>query len=392
VLGYFTLFDFGLGRATTKFVAEQLERDPDAAGPLVTRAVLAQLGMGLAGGLALAAMTPLLIHRILSVPDALEGEARAACFVLAATLPFVLLFGGLRSALEATQRFDLVSLIRTPATAATFVVPAALVPFGVGLVGIVSTLGVTRVLASLASMIALRRTIPGFRWSLARTAVPLRDLLRYGGWVAVSNAVNPVLMYLDRFLLGSLAGVAAVGYYAPPYEAVTRLLIIPGGLTTALFPRFSVLLAHGKTQEARTLMRKSLAALALLFLLAATVLVIFAAPLLELWLGAPFARQGAMAMRILGVAVFVNALAHVPNIWLYAAGRPDLPAKFQLLELPPYVLTTWVLVAKWGVTGAAGAWSLRVGFDAVLVFAAAFAVKSGRVVPAAKPLMTARPL
>ncbi|MBI4502835.1 MAG: flippase [Gemmatimonadetes bacterium] len=382
VLGYFALFDFGLGRATTKFVAEQLERAPDAAGPLITRAVLAQLAMGLAGGVALAATTPMVVHRILSVPAVLEDETRAACYVLAGILPFVLLFSGLRAALEATQRFDLVNVIRTPATAASFIVPAALAPFGVGLVGIIATLGITRVAASGATVIALRRTIPGFRWTLRGTAVPLRDLLNYGGWVAVSNAVNPVLLYFDRFLLGGLAGVAAVGYYAPPYEAVTRLLVIPGALTTALFPAFSILLEQGKVEETGRLVRKSVAVLALVFALFAVVIGVFAAPLLDLWLGAAFAREGAMAMRLLAVAVFVNALAHVPNIWLYAAGRPDLPAKFQGLELPLYVLTSLLLVRRWGVTGAAAAWSLRVGFDAVLTFAAAYVVRRRRSVRA----------
>ncbi len=377
VLGYFALFDFGLGRATTKFVAEEMERDRAAVGPLVSRAVLAQGALGVAGALLLAGLAPLLVGRVLVVPAALQPEARAAFYALAAALPFVLLFGALRAALEGTHRFDLVNLIRTPATAATFVVPAVLAPFGVGLVGIVAVLGASRLAAAVAAGVALVRTTPGFRWSLARSGVPLDALWRYGGWVAVSNTVNPLVLYLDRFLLGALAGVGAVAYYAAPFEVVTRLLIVPGGLTAALFPTLTALLARGADAEARRLVRTSLAMLGAGFGLVALVLVPFAEPLLALWLGAEFAAAGAAAVRWLAVGVGINALAHVPNVWVYSAGRPDLPAKFQLAELPLYAAVAWWLIGRWGVTGAAAAWTARAAFDAVLVFAAVTMLRGG---------------
>src|ERR1700723_1921283 len=52
-------------------------------------------------------------------------------------------------------------------------------------------------------------------------------LLRFGGWMTVSNIVGPLMVTLDRFLIAGLISVTAVAYYATPYELVTKLLLVP---------------------------------------------------------------------------------------------------------------------------------------------------------------------
>jgi Na+-driven multidrug efflux pump len=66
VLGYFAIFDLGLGRATTKFVAEALGKgEEDQVPHLVWTAVTIQAFFGLLGAIVLASITPLLVERIL---------------------------------------------------------------------------------------------------------------------------------------------------------------------------------------------------------------------------------------------------------------------------------------------------------------------------------------
>ena len=106
--------------------------------------------------------------------------------------------------------------------------------------------------------------------------------------------------------------------------------------------------------------------------MAAPVVLVIAFPreLLTVWLGATFAAHGADAVRILAAGILVNGLAHLPYVYLLGQGRPDVPAKFHLLELPLYFLSARWLVGTFGVSGAALAWTLRVTVDAALLFAA----------------------
>ena len=90
LLGCFSLFDLGLGRATTKFVAEYLSRDQVARLPgLIWTSLGLHLLVGSLGGILLASTVPLLVGKILRVPVGLTGEVTTTFFILAAALPCV---------------------------------------------------------------------------------------------------------------------------------------------------------------------------------------------------------------------------------------------------------------------------------------------------------------
>lgn len=199
-------------------------------------------------------------------------------------------------------------------------------------------------------------------------------LFAFGGWVTVSSIVSPILVYLDRFLIGSLLSIAAVAYYSAPYEAVTRLLIIPASLVMTLFPAFSALEGVKDGHRLGTLFARSTKYILLILGPPVLVVALFAREILQLWLGAEFAIRSTLALQILALGVLINSLARTPFALLQGIGRPDLPAKFHLLELPIYVGTAWLLVSNWGIAGAAAAWTLRVTLDALLLFGATLKV------------------
>jgi O-antigen/teichoic acid export membrane protein len=372
VLGYVGMLDFGLGRATTKFVAEYLAvGDRVRLERVATLAVASQTVMGLVGGGALALLAPTLAG-LFGVRAALHAETQHVFLILALSVPFVVLAASLRAILEAAQRFDLVNLIRTPTSAAMLAVPAAAAALGADLPAIVLLLLGVRILACAASVGAIPRAIPGFRWRFEPQWELLRPLLGFGGWVSVSNIVSPVLVYLERFLLAALAGVAAVAYYTAPYEVVTRLLILPAGLAGALFPALSAGGTEGAPPE--RLLGRPLRFLLLALAPPVVFLVACGGPVVGAWLGAAYAERSTTALAILAAGVLVNGLAFIPYAYLLGRGRPDLPAKFHLVELPLYVAAGWLLIGAFGVNGAALTWTLRVTVDAGLLVAAVWRV------------------
>jgi O-antigen/teichoic acid export membrane protein len=100
-------------------------------------------------------------------------------------------------------------------------------------------------------------------------------------------------------------------------------------------------------------------------------LVLYSWEILTGWVGAEFGQVANAPLRVLAVAVLINALSYVPYSLIQASGRPDFTAKLHVIELPLQLLLTMLLVQLWGVVGAALAWSLRVAIDAVVLFFAA---------------------
>ncbi|HVA01222.1 MAG TPA: polysaccharide biosynthesis C-terminal domain-containing protein, partial [Terriglobia bacterium] len=138
-----------------------------------------------------------------------------------------------------------------------------------------------------------------------------------------------------------------------------------------LFPAFSASAGRGDNEWIRNALIRSLKFLLLTVGPAALVLAFFARPLLTLWLGARFANEGTLVLQIMAAGVLVNSLAYVPYNLLQGIGRPDVTAKFHLLELPLHVVLAWFLVTRYGLPGAALAWTLRVSLDFLLLTAAA---------------------
>jgi O-antigen/teichoic acid export membrane protein len=87
-------------------------------------------------------------------------------------------------------------------------------------------------------------------------------------------------------------------------------------------------------------------------------------------------------VRWLVLGVLINAIARILMITLQGAGRPDLTAKTHLLEIVPYAAAIWFLTTKFGITGAAAAWCLRMLMDAL-----ALSFLTYSLVPELKPAM-----
>lgn len=372
VVGYFALFDLGIGPATTKFVAELLGKgDVERLPQVVWTALATQSLFGIGAGILLAMGSPLLVERLLKIPTEIHPEARLIFLILAFALPVDFASGSMRGVLAASQRFDLLNALLIPSSAMTYLLPAVAIALGFGLPAIVLFLVLAR-MASLAALFVLcGHLYPSLLARLRFDRRLVKPLLGFGGWVSVSGAISPILEYFDRFLIGAVMSVASVGFYTPPYMISTKLLILPSSLATTLFPAFSTSAGRGDTEWIRKLLVRSMKFLILLVGPCAMVLAFFARPLLTFWLGARFGNEGTLALQILAVGIFFNSLAYVPYNLLYGLGRPDLNAKFHLAELPVHILMAWFLVTRFGLPGAALAWTIRAGLDLLLLIVAA---------------------
>src|SRR6266700_8089164 len=168
--------------------------------------------------------------------------------------------------------------------------------------------------------------------------------------MTVSNIVSPVMVTMDRFLIGTLTSMTAVAYYATPSEVVTKLLIIPGALVGVMFPAFSASFECDRGRAA-ALYARCVRYVFLILFPVVLIIVGFAQKGLTLWLGADFAQHSFRVLQWLALGVLLNSLAQIPFALVQGAGRPDLTAKLHLVELPAYLLGLWWLISAYGVVG-----------------------------------------
>ena len=368
LIGYASFFDLGLGRALTQLVAHKLGAgNEDEIPSLAWTSLLLMILLGILGTAIILGISPWLIDRALNVPQSLRSDAVLAFRVLGLSVPFVITTAGLRGLLEAYQQFRVISVLRIPMGIFTFVGPLLMLPFSRNISAVVAILVVGRVVGWAAYFIVCLRVLPNFRRSLACDRSALGPLLSFGGWMTVSNIVSPVLMMLDRFLIGAMVSMTAVAYYASPYEVVTKFLMIPVALMGVMFPAFSTGFVQNRGRTSKLFVRS-----VKILMLALFPLMLFSVALaqdgLRLWLGADFAIHSFRVFQWLAVGVFLNSLALVPFSLLQGAGRPDWTAKLHLAELPIYMGLLFWMIRLRGIEGAAMAWTIRMAIDAIFLF------------------------
>ncbi len=381
LIGYASLFDLGLGRALTQLVAKKLGAGEEHEIPaLVWTSLILMLALGIVGAAVVAAISPWFVHRALKIPEALQSETLSSFYLLGLSIPVVITTAGLRGLLEAHQRFKLVNALRIPIGVFTFLGPLLILPFSKSLVPVVTTLVGGRIVACMAHLLLCVHVLPALRKHFAWERAAVGPLLRFGSWMTVSNVVGPLMVTLDRFVIGSMLSMTAVAYYATPYELVTKFWLLPGALMGVMFPAFSASFAQDR-QRTELLLRRSVKSVLLILFPITLCTIIFAQDGLTLWLGTEFAKNSFRVLQWLAAGVFLNSMAHAPFALLQGIGRPDLTAKLHLVELPLYLLLLWFLIRGWGIEGAAIAWTARVAVDALFLFGLA-----RRLLPGSEPL------
>ncbi|GAB2886782.1 O13/O129/O135 family O-antigen flippase [Uliginosibacterium flavum] len=362
LVGYVGIFDFGVGRAMTRVVAERLGANDIEGAERNARAALSFLfGMGLVLGLGMLLLSKQILGA-LSVPAEMHQEALHALQLLSASVPLVMLTSGYRGYLEAHRKFAVLNLVRAVMGIFTYAAPLIATAFSPSLVSIVASVLITRLIANFAHRWACQKCDAAALHFELPSIARLKPMLTLGGWMTVSNIISPLMGSLDRLLIAGLVSVGMIGMYATAFDTISKVLIVAYSLTGALFPVFAGLQQADEVQENYRYAIKAMLLLVWPILFIAS---LFAKPIFNIWMGAEFATHAAPAMQILAIGLFFNCMAQVPAMLIHSRGDPKWMAALHLVEMPVYLVLIYVCTSEWGVLGTAAAWATRTTLDLV---------------------------
>ena len=364
LLGYFGAFDLGLGRAVAQRIARQ-ENSGERNRTFWTAFILSA-GMGVLGGIILYFLGHWLFAEVFQIPAALRGETQQAIPWLAVIVPLIALISVLAGALEARQAFLSLNASQIVGVIGLQTFPLISVALGHGSIAALIASALAGRLVGVLVMFGLTaRRLPFVGWPALHRA-EIGPLLRFGGWISVSGAVIPLLTIVDRLIIGARLGVAAVTAYTVPFNLTQRFTYLPYALSTTLFPRFS----QAQGEDAKGLLRQAVTALTAIQTPFIVLAILLMHPFLILWIGADLAAKMAPVAIILLLGIWINGPSYPCYAFLQATGRPDIMTKFYLIQLIPFLIVLWLLIAWLGIYGAAVAWSLRMLADAIAWFTA----------------------
>ncbi len=368
VIGYFSFFDFGIGRTLTKIIAEKIgSNQPSEIPSIFWTSFIMMLLVSAVTSFILFLFVPYLVNVVFIISDNLKDETLATFYLLIISIPIVTTTAGLRGVLEAYQDFAIVNVIRVLLGIFTFVGPLVCLIFINSLFWIVVVLIFIRIVIWILYLIRCLKINESIKQQVKFNSSLIKPIMKLGGWITVANLVAPFLIFSDRLLIGSLVSATAVTYYATPYEVVTKLLLISGALVVVLFPVFSA--SYVSNPEFSKKIFKSGTKFIFLILYPIIILIVnFSYEGMELWLGSNFADNSSFILQLLAIGVLFNSLAAIPFNFFQGIGKPSIPALVNLIELPFYLIVMWLVIKEWGINGAALIWLVRIIIDTALLF------------------------
>jgi O-antigen/teichoic acid export membrane protein len=368
IIGYFSLFDLGLGRALTQAVAEKIGNKKSHEIPAIFWTSLTFMAtIAAAGSILIILLAEPLVSRIFKISPLLQIECLHAFYVLAISIPSVIITSALSGFLAAYNRFDIVNAIRIPMSISMLIAPLIVLPYTQSLVVIIALMTFVRIIFCCIHLYFCLRVEPQLVKTKTLNRSAIMPLLKFGGWMTISNIVGPIMVNFDRFVIGSYLSVTAVAYYTTPFEMITKLWMIPNAINGVTFPLYAASYNQNKEECARIFTRSIMA---IFFSIYPIILIVitFAHLGMSLWVGGEFASHSYSVLQWLAIGVYLNCLAQVPYTLIQGANNPDITCKLHLMELVIYVPILFILLQKFGIEGAAIAWVLRTFIDTVLLF------------------------
>jgi O-antigen/teichoic acid export membrane protein len=363
LLGYSGFLDLGLGRAVAQRMARMADAEDHERSSLLWTALVISFAMGLIGGGLIWLGADYVLNQKIQMSAQSRSEATSAVVWLLAFLPLLLPASALSGALQARLRFYEINAIQLISGVLGQVVP--LLVAIAGYVELYYLVPATLAMRFLGISLLLWQSVKHAPLQGCPHVNPhhLKPMLSYGGWVSAMAVIGPLLVTIDRLVIGAISGAKAVAYYTVPYDVVSRSMIVNGSISSALFPR----LASTSVEEGRFIAIHAMVVIVSIMTPLVMLGILISETFFSLWVGDEFYSKSKGIPETILIGVWVNAVVISHYSRFMATENPRTIVIVYLFEIPIYFGVLYLFVKNYGVLGAAYAWVIRGILDAGII-------------------------
>lgn len=349
--GYVALADLGLADAAVKLVAEARSLDRrEQVDAVVSTALAVFLGIGVVASAALVLLVPVLLD-LFGIDGALVHPARVAFTLMAFEVMIELPIAALRATVEGAQHYKKLRALDLGGRLAWAAAAIVAVRAGHGVVALALLSLLVAVGRAAVALTLAHRTQPGLRIrpeNIRRDT--LRALLGFGSMIGGLRLLSVVYGQMDRIIIGSVLGVAAVATYEVSYRIFMLATIALTITSSAVVPAAAFTAARQHTTTLRNLYLSG-TKLGMSFALPVTIgALIYTSPLIEAWVG-PEYRSATDATRLFLVFPVLASVNQVGTAMATVLGKVRRILVLQSVAVGANLVLSVALAHRYGITG-----------------------------------------
>jgi O-antigen/teichoic acid export membrane protein len=355
VLAYLMLFDLGVAASVVRYVAKfEAVKDQASLNRVFSTSICI---FAVAGGLVLVVCSACALggSYLLSIPADLETEGRWMLLLLGLNLAIGLPLGVYPSILDGLGRYPMKTAIRTVGLFVRVPLFLLVIRRQGGLIELGGVITAINILEHLALAVAVRRYLPGLRFSLALAdRATFKTIRGYSLDALLAMVAGRISFQTDAIVIGACLDPQHITFFAVAGKLVDYAKAALRTATTALTPAVSTLEARGDLPAIRGMLLNSTRYVLWLILPIQLGLMILGKPFLANWLGSSrYADLISPTLWILALPLALAMSQSVTGRILYGMGRLRWFARIMMAEAIVNLLLSVLLVGPLGIEGVA---------------------------------------
>ena len=352
-VSYFTLFDFGINSALTRYVSKAFaKKDFQSVNKTLATSNLVYFIIGTIVGLLVYLFAEFYFHIFNITSPELLAEGKTALILLGLFLSFQFYMMAFGNSHGAFQRLDISKNLLALEEICRIGIMAILLYMGYGLIALALTILGTTILRSLAGIYWLKKIHPEIKFSFTFDSQSAKQLFGYSKITFFISLCWLILYGSDSFILGLLSTTAAAGVYAPGAQLMLYIRNIINVIGVPLIPAISHLESQESFERIQIIYMKGIKYISYLSFALTTSVLFFAQPFVELWLDSQFAETtDVMKILALGTAFFLPQI--IGNSILFGCEQHKIILKVVIVETIMKLILVIFLVPLFGIVGMA---------------------------------------
>ena len=315
-------FNFNVGRAITKFVAEnRAGGESEKSAEIISATLFINLSLGGTGLIAILAGANFLVSDVLRIQPASQEKTVYALYIAALTIFFLMLYQVFNAVLQGLHRFDVYAKIYNINNILLISGNLALALAGFGLLPLLGWNLLVTALSALVSAVTAKRLLPAIAFNFKFRRETLKLVFGYSSGVIAYQILANVLLLFERSWITGKLGAENLTFYVVPMMLALYIHSFIASLLLVIFPLASEL--KNDKEKLLRLYQKATKIVSFLAVFFGATLIVESRPFLTLWMGAEFADKSAPLLILHAITFSLLAIEIVAWQMTEGLGYPN---------------------------------------------------------------------
>jgi O-antigen/teichoic acid export membrane protein len=358
-------FNFSVGRAATKYIAEyRVTNDFEKINSVVSATLVLSVGAGLAGVVLLALLARPLVTDVLLIEPGSREQTVTAIYIASLIVLVTTINQVFSSIVQGLQRFDVYSKLFNANSFALLIGNMVLALFGFGMNALLTWNLVTLTLSTAAFAMISKRLLPELSIGISGAGSSLRLVTVYSLSVVGYQVLANALLLFERGWITRVLGSETLSYYAVAMSIGIYIQGFAASLTLLLSPLTSE--TERGSERMVSIYQRSTRVVTFFVLFMSLAVIVGAEEFFTLWLGADFAARAELLL-ILHTITF--AFVSVMGVsWMMREGL-GVPSHNMITFVACFVVASTLMVTMIGPYGDTGVAIARLAGFSLIFFA-----------------------